>query len=205
MRIIGGILAGGQGRRMPGIDKPFAELAGLPLISHVIARLAQQTETVIINANGGSERFLRFGLDVIPDQIDGFRGPLAGVHALMQQANIIGAGHVLVAPADTPFLPSDLLERLLMAADEQETVRVASSHGRRHPVVALWPVSLASDLADYLITSEDLSMVAYLRRVAVAEADFTGSEGLDPFFNINAPEDLARAEMMISGSLREPD
>ena len=205
MRIIGGILAGGQGRRMPGIDKPFAELAGLPLISHVIARLAQQTETVIINANGAPERFRIFGLDVIPDQIDGFRGPLAGVHALIQQANIIGAGHVLVAPADTPFLPSDLLERLLMAADEQDTVRVASSHGRRHPVVALWPVSLASDLADYLITSEDLSMVAYLRRVAVAEADFTGSEGLDPFFNINAPEDLARAEMMISGSLREPD
>lgn len=199
MKIIGGVLAGGRGRRMAGIDKPFAQLAGRPLVAHVIERLATQTEGIILNANTAPERFDQFGLDVVADSLDGYRGPLAGVHALMQAARQRGASHVLVVPADTPFLPRDLLARLLMADQEETTVRIACSNARRHPVVALWPVALADELGEHLAATGDMSMKAFLGRLKTAEADFSRPDEPDPFFNINEPADLARAEQCISG------
>ncbi|MBU4530548.1 MAG: molybdenum cofactor guanylyltransferase MobA [Hoeflea sp.] len=200
MKTVGGILAGGRGRRMEGIDKPFAELAGRPLIAHVIERLARQTDGVILNANSAPERFDAFGLDVVADSIEGFCGPLAGVHALMQAARNHGASHVLVVPADTPFLPRDLLPRLVAADRDETIVRIACSNKRQHPVVALWPVTLADHLGAYLAATADLSMAAYLRQIGIAEADFSDPDAPDPFFNINDPADLARAEQIISSS-----
>ncbi|MBC7285288.1 molybdenum cofactor guanylyltransferase MobA [Hoeflea sp.] len=200
MKILGGILAGGRARRMEGIDKPFAELGGRPLIAHVIDRIAAQTDGVIVNANGAPERFDRFGLDVVADGISGFRGPLAGIHALMQAARAKGASHVLVVPADTPFLPRDLLARLLAVTPDETVVRIACSNGRQHPVVALWPVTLAQHLGDYLAATTDLSMAAYLRQIRIAEADFADPGATDPFFNINEPADLVRASRLIGSS-----
>lgn len=199
MTVLGGILAGGRGRRMEGIDKPFAELGGRPLIAHVIDRLAPQVDGIILNANSAPGRFDGFGLDVVADSRDGYRGPLAGVHALMQAAESRGASHVLVVPADTPFLPRDLLARLQAAAEDPSTVRVACSNGRRHPVAALWPAALEGALGDHLATAEDLSMAAYLRTVPVAEAEFAAGDESDPFFNVNDPADLARAEQLLGG------
>ncbi len=203
MKTIGGILAGGRGRRMEGIDKPFAQLAGRPLIAHVIDRLAGQTDGVILNANSAPERFDGIGLDVVADSILGFRGPLAGVHALMQAARDRGASHVLVVPADTHFLPRDLLARLVAVVPDETVVRIACSNKRQHPVVALWPASLAGHLGDYLASTADLSMAAYLRQIRIAEADFSDPDAPDPFFNINDPADLARAEQLINSSVGE--
>ena len=199
MKIVGGILAGGRGRRMPGLDKPLAPLAGRPLIAHVIDCLAPQTEAILINANGDPERFAAFGLDVVADRIEGYRGPLAGVHALLLAAGERGASHVLVVPADTPFLPRDLARRLCEATADPDTVRLACSGGRRHPVVALWPAALAAGLGRHLAAAEDLSMAAYFRDVPVTEVDFSHPGGPDPFFNVNAPADLDAAERLISG------
>ena len=201
MNIVGGILAGGRGRRMPGLDKPFAPLAGRPLIGHVIDRLAPQTEAILVNANGDPARFAAFGLDVVADRIEGYRGPLAGVHALMQAAGERGASHVLIVPADTPFLPPDLARRLSAATADPDAVRLASSDGRRHPVVALWPVSPAAGLGRHLAAAEDLSMAAYLKGVPVTEVDFSHPQRPDPFFNINAPADLDAAERLIAGMI----
>lgn len=200
MKTIGGILAGGRGRRMEGIDKPFAQLAGRPLIAHVIDRLAPQTGEIILNANTAPERFDQFGLEVVADSMEGFFGPLAGVHALMLGAHGRGASHVLVAPADTPFLPRDLLVRLTAVDPDGSVVRIACSNGRRHPVVALWPTDLAVDLGEYLAASDDLSMAAFLRQVKIAETDFTQPHAPDPFFNINEPADLASAEQLVGSS-----
>jgi len=198
MKIIGGILAGGRGRRMTGIDKPFASLAGQPLIAHVIARLAPQTDSIVLNANADLARFEQFGLDVVADQIEGYRGPLAGIHTLMQAAQARGASHVLVVPADTPFLPKDLATRLSSSDLDDNTVRIACSYDRTHPVVALWPVCLAAGLAKHLSTTDDLSMAAYLRSIPTAEIDFTQTGKSDPFFNINEPADLDQAERLFA-------
>jgi molybdopterin-guanine dinucleotide biosynthesis protein A len=196
--IVGGILAGGRGLRMEGTDKPFAELAGKPLIAHVISPLMAQTGKVMINTNGEPDRFDQFGLDVIADRIDGFRGPLAGLHALMAAAAERGASHLLSAPADTPFLPHDLLAGLTGRDNAPGVARIASSNGRRQPVVALWPVELAEGLGAYLAKTEDLSMAAYLRQIESTETEFPVIDGLDPFFNINTPGDLKQAERLIA-------
>ncbi|EDQ33583.1 molybdopterin-guanine dinucleotide biosynthesis protein A, proteobacterial [Hoeflea phototrophica DFL-43] len=198
MNIIGGILAGGRGRRMEGIDKPFAELDGKPLIAHVIRRMTPQAGEVIINANGEAERFDQFGFDVIADRIDGFRGPLAGLHALMVAAGERGGSHLLSVPADTPFLPADLATRLTSVENTDGAARIASSKGRRQPVVALWPVDLAKGLEAYLSKTGDLSMAAYLRQIETTETGFPVIDGLDPFFNINTPGDLEQAERLIA-------
>lgn len=199
MKILGGILAGGRGRRMEGIDKPFAPLTGRPLIAHVIERLAPQTAGLVLNANDAPERFAAFGHDVVADRLGGYRGPLAGVHALMLAARDRGASHVLVTPADTPFLPADLASRLAAAVSGGDTVALASSGGRRHPVVALWPAVHAEHLEAHLAGSTDLSMAAYLRQVPCAEVDFSAAPPPDPFFNINTPADLDAAEALIAG------
>ena len=198
MKILGGILAGGRGRRMSGFDKPFAPLAGRSLIAHVIARLAPQTDGIILNANTGPARFEQFGLDVVADQIEGYRGPLAGIHTLMQAAQARDASHVLVVPVDTPFLPKDLAKRLSSSALDDNTVPIACSYDRTHPVAALWPVCLSAGLAAYLSTTDDLSMAAYLRSIATAEVDFTETGKSDPFFNINDPDDLEQAERLLA-------
>lgn len=200
MRTLGGILAGGRGRRMPGFDKPLAPLAGRPLIAHVIARLAPQADELVINANGPRDRFSPLGFDVITDLIEGQQGPLAGIHALLCRAGETGASHVLVAPADTPFLPTDLKQRLVDCDPDLRRPRVAASNGRRHPVVGLWPAHLAGDLAAHLSASDDLSMAAWLRRTGAREVEFPLQNGIDPFLNVNSPEDLDLAERLLAGS-----
>ena len=199
MKVLGGILAGGRGTRMQGIDKPFAVLSGRPLIAHVIDSLAPQVDGVVLNANAEPGRFDGFGLDIVPDSLEGYRGPLAGIHALMQAGLARAASHVLVVPADTPFLPGDLRARLAAADPDEAVVRIACSNGRQHPVVALWPANLAGHLGRYLASTTDLSMAAYLRQVQVAQADFTDPDAPDPFFNINEPADLTEAERLLGG------
>ncbi|MEQ8307256.1 MAG: molybdenum cofactor guanylyltransferase MobA [Hoeflea sp.] len=198
MKPVGGILAGGLARRMSGIDKPLAELGGRPLIAHIIARLSPQADPILINANDPKDRFAPFGLSVVPDLVEGFKGPLAGLHALMTEAQARGACQLLAVPADTPFLPTDLAERLGKGSGDPEVVRIARCNGRRHPVAALWPVNLASSLGLYLGKTEDLSLAAYLRGIKHVEVDFTPEGGNDPFFNINSPSDLEQAEAMLA-------
>ncbi|WP_420409744.1 molybdenum cofactor guanylyltransferase MobA [Hoeflea sp.] len=197
MKPVCGILAGGKGRRMEGIDKPLAQLGGRPLIAHVIARVSLQSDAILINANGSADRFERFGLPVVADRIEGYKGPLAGIHALMLASQDLRIDHLLAVPADTPFLPSDLFDRLSGASRDRGTVRIARSSGRRHPVVALWPVSLAADLGEYLAGTSDLSLASYLRKIRHVDVDFTAEDGPDPFFNINSPDELDQAEALL--------
>jgi molybdopterin-guanine dinucleotide biosynthesis protein A len=200
MIAVGGILAGGRGRRMLGIDKPFARLGGQSLIGHVVARLAPQLDHLILNANERPERFAGFGLAVVADRTGDYRGPLAGIQALMAAAQEHRASHVLTVPADTPFLPQDLYKKLAAASAEQPIVPIARSRGRRHPVIALWPVSLTGLIADHLAQSDDLSMAAFLRRIGCVEVDFGAGMDPDPFFNVNSPDDLEKAERLIAGA-----
>nr|WP_139148672.1 molybdenum cofactor guanylyltransferase MobA [Kushneria phosphatilytica] len=145
------ILAGGQGRRMGGQDKGLVPLAGLPMISHVITRLAPQVRHLIINANRSHERYRALGWPVIPDQEEGYAGPLMGMLTAMRH---VRTPWVLIAPCDTPLLPHDLVSRLQSAASEDRDIVQACDSERVHPVVALMRTSLADDLATTLAAGE---------------------------------------------------
>lgn len=196
--IHGLILAGGLARRMGGGDKAFAMLRGRPLIAHALERLKPQTAGLLISANGEAARFARFGAPVVADDIAGFAGPLAGVLAGLDwlARERPQAAHLLSMPADTPFLPRDLAARL-DAARRNEGARLAcaASGGRQHPAAALWPVDLRHDLRRALV-DEDLRKIGmFLARYPLARVEWPVAPR-DPFFNINAPDDLAAAEAL---------
>ncbi|MDE1145742.1 MAG: molybdenum cofactor guanylyltransferase MobA [Azospirillaceae bacterium] len=198
MRILGLILAGGLARRFGGseaaaVDKPLLTLAGRPLLAHVRDRLAPQVTDMALNANGDPARYRGFDLPILPDTVAGHPGPLAGVLAGLEHAvNQGGYAYVLSVPGDCPFLPWNLAGRLATIAP-RNGIACAASAGRRHPVVALWPVALAADLRHALAVEDMRRVNAFLARHPVAEADFPAVP-VDPFFNVNTPEDLTAAQ-----------
>lgn len=194
----GVILAGGRASRMGGGDKGLLQLNGRPLLAHVIARLGPQVRELALNAGGDPARFAGFGLPVIADTLPGQPGPLAGVLAGLDWAAGLGAPAIITAAADTPFLPPDLAGRLRAAASPSGLALAASADAggavQLHPTFGLWPVSLRDDLRRALHDG--------MRKVRLwAEAQGAGiavfpAQPFDPFFNINTPQDLARAETL---------
>jgi molybdopterin-guanine dinucleotide biosynthesis protein A len=193
---LGVILAGGQATRMGGGDKGLKPLGSSTILEHVIARLSPQVADLALNANGDPARFDCFGLPVIGDSIDGFAGPLAGVLAGLDWAATQGADAIVTAAADTPFFPADLVPRLLLAAEGcKHPLALAASPNGRHPTFGLWPVALRDDLRAAL--DEGLrKVVLWTDKHGGCMAEFPGSEP-DPFFNVNTPEDLAKAEQYL--------
>ncbi|KQB15515.1 molybdenum cofactor guanylyltransferase [Rhodobacter capsulatus] len=184
MRIVGIILAGGQGRRM-GREKALVRLAGQPLIARVLARLAPQVAAVAISANGDPGRF-GLGLPVLPDRAgESGLGPMAGIRAGLDWAAERGAEALVSVATDTPFLPEDLVARLAAAGGPAH----AQSFGRDHYTAALWRVADRPRI-DALFAADERRMRAYLAGAVAVPFDTTP----DPFANLNTPEDLARAE-----------
>ena len=202
MRIAGIILAGGQSRRMDGVDKALLPFGDRRVIDHVYARLSRQIEPVALNSNNEPILFSDLPVPVIPDDIDGFAGPLAGVLAAMEWANnqALPFTHIVTVATDTPFFPDNLVDTLRQAVADAPRghIGVAASGNRLHPVFGLWPVFLKSDLRRWLSNEKNRRVVAWIEGHPHKIADFpiiTTQSGasLDPFFNINTPEDIAEA------------
>lgn len=199
--LAGCVLAGGLARRMGGGDKPLLPLAGETMLARVIARLRPQVGPMVLNANGDVGRFAGFGLPVVPDPIEGFAGPLAGVLAGLRWAQIHapGADGIVSVAGDTPFFPKDLAARLLAARGaEPDRIVLAQAGGHMHPVFGYWPVSAADSLETFLREGTTRKVLAFVDRHPNAAADFTPPPGApDPFFNVNTPEDLQAAEDLL--------
>ncbi|CAM3053369.1 molybdenum cofactor guanylyltransferase [Paracoccus aminovorans] len=193
------ILAGGLSTRMGGGNKGLRLLGGETLLSRVIARLAPQCGRLAINANGDAEAFADYGLPVIADSFGGFAGPLAGVLAGMEWAAAEGADCVVSVSVDTPFLPTDLVHRLAEARGRSGVAVAASSDEsgrlRDHPTCALWPVALAGDLRAAL--ESGLHRIGQFAAAYDPGRAVFDSRPLDPFLNLNTPEDLARAARLV--------
>lgn len=186
--ITGVVLAGGLGRRMGGVAKALLPLRGRPLIAHLVDRLRPQVQELLVNANADEARYAAFGDHVIPDEIAGRPGPLAGIHA-----GLVNARHpwVLAVPCDSPNVPLDLGARLMEAARNADTeIAVASAGGRVHPVFCLVSSALSQPLADYLVAG-GRAVMGWIetRRFVVVEFDVAES-----FANVNTPMDLASLE-----------
>ena len=195
------ILAGGQATRMGGGDKGLLPLGDGTLLSQVIDRLSPQVDQMALNANGDAARFATFGMPVLPDSIEGFVGPLAGVLAGLDWAADHGATHVVSAAADTPFFPHDLVARLQSAAHEADTqIALAATMdvdrgAMRQPTFGLWPVALRDDLRAALHDGLR-KVVQWTDRHGAALAVFD-PDPIDPFFNVNTPDDLTLAQQLV--------
>ena len=198
------ILAGGRGTRMGGADKALLPLAGRPMIAHLIDRLAPQCAPLGINAGGEAGRFAFTDLPVLSDSVAGQPGPLAGILAALDWAAASGADAVVTAAVDTPFPPADLVDRLRQAARPTGLAIAASPDNtgrmRRHPTFGLWPVALREELRATLAAGQR-RVVAFTEPRGCARAVFPQAVP-DPFFNVNAPEDLAAADAFIAAASR---
>ncbi len=186
---------------MGGGDKGLIELAGRPVLDHVIERLGAQVGTVVLNANGDPARFAAYNLPVAPDTVQGFAGPLAGVLAGLQWAaeHVPDAGWVATAATDTPFFPTDFVSRLSSAIrDQGADMACAASAGRHHPVFGLWPVRLKDDLQSALVDEGIRKVDVWTARHKLVAVEFAAS-GFDPFFNVNRPDDVPEAERIAKG------
>lgn len=202
--VLGLILAGGLARRMGGGDKPLRTLGGRTLLDRVVARLGPQCVAgLILNANGDPGRFPAFPGVIVPDEVQDNPGPLAGILAGLDHASVHHpeVARVVSVSGDAPFLPRDLVARLA-GGGSPSTLTVAASGERQHFTVALWPVALRHDLREALVQHGERRVGAFLRRHEAVAVSWP-AEPLDPFANINAPEDLAAAEAMVAAG--EPD
>ncbi len=197
MKTVGILLAGGLARRMGGGDKCLRQLGGRPLLDWLIETARPQVDTLILNANGDPDRFAGFGLPVVADVIDGYAGPLAGVLTGMTWVaeNVPEAEWLVSFATDAPFLPADMVARMLDAvAREDAEMACAASGGRTHPVFGLWPVRLKDELQAAMVDEDMRKIDRWTARYDLAEVAFDEADGRDPFFNVNRPENLAEAE-----------
>jgi molybdenum cofactor guanylyltransferase len=168
---------------MGGADKALLPFGGSTLIAHAIARFAPQVERLAISANGNPARFAAFDLPVLPDDLP--MGPLSGVLAALDWA--CGADAVVSMAVDTPFIPGDLVPRLL----DGGTPAMATSDGNDHPTAALWPVGLRVPLRDFLASGAKARVRDFLDQHGVVRVAFPDESA---FRNINTPADLSAAE-----------
>jgi molybdopterin-guanine dinucleotide biosynthesis protein A len=195
---LGLVLAGGQARRMGGGDKAFIQIGGKPILDYVLARLRPDCGRIVLNANGDPVRFASYGLPVVPDSVPDFAGPLAGILAGLDWAaeNTPGIEWMVSAPGDCPFLPADLVTQLHdVRRAEEKPLACAQSGDWRHPVVGLWRVALRDNLRHALVNEDLRKIEVWTGRHGIAIATWP-DKPVDPFFNVNTPEDVAQANIL---------
>ena len=197
--VLGLVLAGGLARRMGGGDKALIRIGDKTILARVLDRLTPACAGIVLNANGDPARFAAFGLPVIADDVAGFAGPLAGILAGLDWVAVHApqTEWLASAPGDCPFLPHDLVARLHAARNAAGTPLACAQSGEwRHPVVGLWRVDLRQDLRHALVTEGLRKIEVWTARHGVALAEWP-AEPVDPFFNVNTPEDVAAATRLV--------
>ncbi len=202
--VTGVILAGGQSRRMGGVDKSLCLLRGRPLLQWLVDLASPQVQQLVINAPV-SEQLAAFNLPLVPDLHPGYRGPLMGLYSAMAWCagrSVGNASHkannacqwLAVFACDTPFLPGDLVARLRAAAEAKAVpIAVAVTDGQVQPTASLWRTNLLPELARAINGEKLAGFQQFLRGRRWARVDWTGDQA-QRFASINSPEDLARAE-----------
>lgn len=192
-RIAGVILSGGLGRRFGGVNKGLIELGGVPLAKRAALRLAPQVTALGINANRDVVEISAWGWPVVADGIGGAAGPLDGILGALAFARAQCCAGVVCVPADTPFFPCDLVERL--CAGGLDAPALAHDGARLHPALSWWPAAVEAKLAAWLRDAGSLKLMDFAASAQVRTVPFAPDAA--SFFNINTPDDLAAAERML--------
>lgn len=190
------ILAGGKSSRMGGHNKALCMLNGKTLLSHILERVQLQSSSILLNANDQSVNWEAYGLPVQTDTIADFPGPLGGILTAMEwfSHNHPHLTDIVSIPTDSPFIPKDLIVQLLTARERARSIlATAFSAGRAHPAIGLWPLQLQPDLKKALIEEHIHRIIRFTERYSLALAEYKTSP-IDPFLNINTPDELAKAE-----------
>ena len=200
--IAGVVLAGGQSRRFDGQTKSLLTLAGIPLIDIVVSRLAPQVDQVFFSVESHCSALEGRGLHQVFDPSPGHQGPLGGLYASMRYLVDRGPEEwLLLVPCDAPFLPADLAERLLHAAQsERRPGAIACYQDEYQPTFSLWNKGLLRELQEAIEVEKLRGFKQFLKNVELAIVDWPRDEVGEPFFNVNSRGDLAMAEKMVAAA-----
>ncbi|WP_114010281.1 molybdenum cofactor guanylyltransferase MobA [Cohaesibacter intestini] len=203
-RTLGVVLAGGQSSRMGGQDKALIEIDGETMLSHCATRLQPQVGKIVVSGHDGDERF-GANWDVVGDLLPDHAGPLSGILSAMRwaEANAPEVFWIATVAVDTPFFPDTLVDRFIMAMGGPEPAIVLAQSGDRvHPTFGLWPIALADSLEAFLASGERKTRL-WAESQTCSHAHFSGQMiddiEIDPFFNVNEPDDVPVAEAIASG------
>lgn len=187
--ITGVILAGGQARRMEGQDKGLVLLNNKPMIEYVIEALKPQVGSLLINANRNHDKYSEYGFDIVSDELSGYHGPLAGMASALNKTE---TPYMLTAPCDSPFIPDDLVQRLITALETKDAdISVAHNGERMQPVFCLMKKELLSSMNEFLSQGER-KIDKWFNQHSLAIADF--SDIPETFDNLNTIEDIKSVE-----------
>ena len=189
------ILAGGQGSRLEGQDKGLIKLNNIPLVSHIVKRIQSQVVDIIISANRNISSYEQFGFAVYKDDISDFAGPLAGILKALQHCK---TDWLLCVPADSPFIPFDLVERLSQHTDNNDLI-IPHDGKYLQSTFALINKDLATSLEHFLQQGQRKARV-WMQQQKHAIVDFSGTA--DAFININTEDDLKNAEQHFKETMR---
>lgn len=194
------LLAGGQARRMGGGDKGEILIDGQTIIASLLARFAPYSDYQCLNANGDLSRFAHYGLDVIPDRLEGYQGPLAGIYSCLEHIKQTKPeiDYLVSLPTDAPLVPASLIEDLCAAKDKASIISV-QSHGRTHPVIGLWPTALCAALCEALIVRKMRKIDAVTGPLGCHYIAYDDSPDL--FLNLNRPDDLKALQDQAIGEI----
>jgi molybdenum cofactor guanylyltransferase len=196
MKILGSIIAGGTSSRM-GEEKALLKLDGITLLERLASRLRIQVDEVILNANGDLSRFSESKISVVPDLLTTIATPLAGLHAVLRYGADNDFDAVVTVPSDSPFIPLDLVSRLLEAGEEKGAA-IARSHDQEHYLTGIWTTQLSRPLEKLILQDNLRRMQDFVTKVQ-AESVLWSDQPHDPFFNINTPNDLKIATRIAKG------
>jgi molybdenum cofactor guanylyltransferase len=196
MKILGAIIAGGTSSRM-GEEKALLTLDGVTILERIASRLRIQVDDVILNANGDTSRFSDSGIPIISDLLTTIATPLAGLHAVLRHGAENNFDAVVTVPSDSPFIPLDLVSRLLEAGEEKGAA-IARSHDQEHYLTGIWTTALSRPLEKLILQNNMRRMQDFVTKVE-AENVLWSDQPHDPFFNINTKDDFEIAERIAKG------
>ena len=191
--IAGVVLAGGHSRRMGGIDKGWVEFQRRPMIEWVVETLKNQVDYLMINVNKSSSQYDELSIPLVKDKIEGFKGPLAGLHAAMMETN---HPFIMMVPCDSPLIPDNLVSKLSTPlSDKSIDLAVVRTSSRLQPIFCLTRTRLREPLARFLYGG-GRKIDRWFDTLNVFEVDFTNQAS--SFINFNTPEDIKIMEKKLS-------
>ncbi len=198
------VLAGGQSSRLGVPSKALVDLAGKPMIQHVIGRLSPQADPIMLSVQQSDESLAALGREMVVDVVQRHRGPLTGLCSALLRLECRGVKDwLLLSPCDAPFLPSDLAARLGTAAQEQsQRVAVACYDGAKQPVFSLWHLDSLPSVKEAVLDRGQGGLMRLLDHLPHAVVDWP-VQSPNPFFNVNTPADMAEAERQVDDNCRK--
>jgi molybdenum cofactor guanylyltransferase len=196
MKILGAIIAGGSSSRM-GEEKALLKLDGVTILERIASRLRIQVDDVVLNANGDTSRFSDSGIPIIPDVLTTIATPLAGLHAVLRYGAENNFDAIVTVPSDSPFIPLDLVLRLLEAGEEKGAA-IARSHDQEHYLTGIWTAALSRPLEKLILQNNMRRMQDFVTKVEAESVPWSGQPH-DPFFNINTKDDFEIASRIAKG------